>query len=69
LLPAREEEETPMERKRMPPVPEKNRSPKGTGSDPNARPDDPAPEDRENIDQVGDRANIRQNTSNQQDKR
>jgi hypothetical protein len=58
-----------MERKRMPPVPAKNRSPKGPGSDPDAKPDDPVAEDPDNIDQVGERGNIRQNTSNQQDKR
>ena len=65
----REEEETPMDRKRMPTVPEKNRSPKGPGSDPDANVDDPVSESPENIDQVGERGNIRQNTSNQQDKR
>jgi hypothetical protein len=65
----REEEETPMDRKRMPPVPEKNRSPKGPGSDPDTNVDDPVSESPENIDQVGERGNIRQNTSNQQDKR
>jgi hypothetical protein len=58
-----------MERKRMPPVPEKNRSPKGPGSDPDTKRDDPAAEEADNVDQVGERANIRQNTSNQQDKR
>jgi hypothetical protein len=58
-----------MERKRMPPVPEKNRSPKGPGSDPDASVDERVSEDPENIDQVGERGNIRQNTSNQQDKR
>jgi hypothetical protein len=58
-----------MERKRMPPVPEKNRSPKGPGRDPDASVDERVSEDPENIDQVGERGNIRQNTSNQQDKR
>ena len=58
-----------MDRKRMPPVPEKNRSPKGPGSDPDRTVDDPVSESPENIDQVGEHGNIRQNTSNQQDKR
>jgi hypothetical protein len=58
-----------MEHKRMPPVPEKNRTPKGPGGDPDASVDDRVSEAPENIDQVGERANIRQNTSNQQDKR
>jgi hypothetical protein len=55
--------------KHMPPVPPANRSPKGTGSDPDANPDNPATEEAENVDQQGDRANVRQNTSNVQDKR
>jgi hypothetical protein len=58
-----------MRQKRMPPVPEKNRSPKGTGSDPDSALDNAESQDPENIDQVGDPANVRQNTSNQQDKR
>ena len=55
---------------KTPPVPPQNKSPKGTGSDPNAKVDNPVSEEEPvNIDQVGGRANVRQNTSNQQNKR
>jgi hypothetical protein len=58
-----------MEKKRMPPVPPASRSTKGPGSDPDAKLDNPVAEDAENIDEVGDRANVRQNTTNQQHNR
>jgi hypothetical protein len=58
-----------MDKKRMPPAPKDQRSTKGTGSDPDAKIDDPVSQDPKNIDQTGDRGNVRQNTSNQQDKR
>ena len=60
-----------MPRKKKPPVPEANRSPKGPGSDPDVTMNDPLSEgfENENVEQTGDRGNIRQNTSNQQDKR
>jgi hypothetical protein len=53
----------------MPPVPPASRSTKGPGSDPDAKLDNPVAEDAENIDEVGDRANVRQNTTNQQHNR
>jgi hypothetical protein len=56
-----------MDQKHMPPIPPKNRSPKGAGSEPKL--DNPVSEEPENIDQVGDRGNVRQNTSNQQKNR
>jgi hypothetical protein len=58
-----------MKRKRMPPVPPKNRNPKGAGSDPDPKIANPVSQETQNEDQVGDHANIRQNTSNQQDQR
>ena len=61
-----------MPRKKKLPVPEENRSPKGPGgSDPEAVLNEPDSEDFEsdNVDQTGDRENIRQNRSNQQLKR
>ena len=61
-----------MDQKRMPPIPPASRSPKGPGSEPkvnDAKIDDPVSEDAKNTDEVGDRANVRQNTSNQQDNR
>ena len=59
-----------MTHKKMPPVPKANRSPKGTGSDPDTKKlaTEKTPETK-NVNQTGDRANIRQNTSNVQDKR
>ena len=51
---------------KMPPVPPDNRSPKGSG-DASAPPADTAPNKGrpDNIEQQGDRANITQNTTNQ----
>jgi hypothetical protein len=53
----------------MPPVPPANRSPKGPGAAPkvskNTAPDEPAPE---NVEQQGERANVKQNTTNQDHK-
>lgn len=50
--------------KKMPPVPEDQRSPKGPGSDPAVQKQDDIPE-RENFDQQGRHGNIKQNTHNQ----
>jgi hypothetical protein len=53
--------------KPMPRVPEKNRSPKGPGSEPEPVRDDTKGHKRDetnNIDEQGDRANMKQNTSN-----
>jgi hypothetical protein len=53
-----------------PPIPAEQRSPKERGrrgSD--ARLDDPEPKAPDNVDQTGERANIKQNTSNQQNNR
>ena len=50
---------------KKPPVPPANRSPKGSAKDPEIKRDNPAAKEPENIDQVGDRANVRQNTTNQ----
>jgi hypothetical protein len=54
---------------KMPPVPKENRSQKGP-SDDSAPPHDTAPNKSvpENIDQQGDRANVAQNTTNQDPK-
>ena len=52
---------------RPPPVPAANRSPKGPGSQPDV-PTDTAPKDRavpDNIEQQGQQANTRQNTTHQ----
>jgi len=49
---------------KMPPVPPEQRSPKGTGSDPKLKQDNTVP-DRENLDQQGRQANIKENTTNQ----
>jgi hypothetical protein len=62
-------EGTAMTHEKMPPVPKENRSPKGTGSDPDPKHDKPKSKEPKNVDQTGERANIRQNTSNVQDKR
>jgi hypothetical protein len=54
--------------KNVPPVPPDNRSRKGTGEKPDAVLDDANARTRrenENIEQVGDHANIHQNTHNQ----
>jgi hypothetical protein len=50
-----------------PPVPPDNRSKKGPGSDPDVKTgrDQRKPPRKENAAQQGDRANIRQNTTNQ----
>ena len=49
-----------------PPVPPDNRSSKGPGSDPKSKAgrDQAKPPEQENSAQQGDRANIRQNTTN-----
>jgi len=49
---------------KMPPVPAEQRSPKGPGSDPKFDRQEDIPE-RENFDQQGRQANIRENTRNQ----
>ena len=49
---------------KMPPVPPKNRSPKGPGGDPSVKPEDQLPA-RENFEQQGRHGNIHQNTHNQ----
>jgi hypothetical protein len=51
---------------KTPPVPPANRSPKGPGDKPKVE-RDTAPDDEraENVDQQGERANVRQNTTNQ----
>jgi hypothetical protein len=53
--------------KHMPPVPPANRNPKGERKDPDQERDlrDKHRENPENIDEAGDVANVRQNTSNQ----
>ena len=53
--------------KHMPPVPPANRSPRGETKDPDQARDlrDKHSEDPQNIDEAGEVANIRQNTSNQ----
>lgn len=53
---------------KTPPVPPHNKSPQDTGRKPNAKPEPMKSKDTD-VDQVGDRANIKQNTSNVQDKR
>jgi hypothetical protein len=58
-----------MPRQRSPRVPPETRSRKSVGSDPDTKVDDRISQDAANIDQVGDRGNIRQNTSNQPDQR
>lgn len=53
--------------KPMPRVPEENRSPKGPGSEPKPVKDNTkghALDETNNIDEQGDRANMKQNTSN-----
>jgi hypothetical protein len=60
----------PMQQK-PPPVPAENRSPEGPGSDPETETnvktgrDQAKPPEKENTAQQGDRANVRQNTTNQ----
>jgi hypothetical protein len=49
------------QQKQKPPVPPANRSPKGTGADPEER--NPVAEPPENTEQTGERANVRQNTT------
>jgi len=49
---------------KMPPVPPEQRSPRGTGSDPKLKQDNTV-RDRENLDQQGRQANIKENTTNQ----
>ena len=56
-----------MNKKGMPPVPKQQRSPRGAGSEPKL--EEPAEKDADNIDEAGDRANVRQNTSNRVDGR
>lgn len=50
--------------KKMPPVPQEQRSPKGPGSDPKLEQDEKIP-DQEKSDQQGRQANIKVNTTNQ----
>lgn len=51
---------------KAPPVPQENRSPKGTGSDPKAKSSDlPARPEHENADEQGQSANTKQNTVGQ----
>jgi hypothetical protein len=49
---------------KLPPVPPEQRSPKGTGSDPNIEIEESVP-DRENFREQGRHGNIHQNTHNQ----
>ena len=49
--------------KQKPPVPPQNRSPKGTGADPDSKVDTPAAEPPENAGQTGQQGNTRQNTT------
>jgi hypothetical protein len=49
---------------KMPPVPPENRSPKGTGADPEMKTDEHLPE-RKNLKEQGRQGNIHQNTHNQ----
>ncbi|NVN87886.1 MAG: hypothetical protein HXX15_17550 [Rhodopseudomonas sp.] len=52
--------------KKTPPVPEENRSPKGPGSTPEVELDTTKghrDDEKQNIDEQGDRANMRQNTT------
>jgi hypothetical protein len=52
-------------KKQTPPVPPENRSPKGTGADPQ-QPEQPNLKDSdENLEEKGRQGNIRQNTRNQ----
>jgi hypothetical protein len=53
--------------KHMPPVPPANRSKKGPGKDPDENLDlrDKHRQDPQNIEEAGEVANVRQNTSNQ----
>jgi hypothetical protein len=50
---------------KMPPVPPENRSPQGTGSDPNVKSSDGDAPDRANLREQGRQGNIHQNTTNQ----
>jgi hypothetical protein len=50
---------------KMPPVPPANRSPKGPGDEHKVERDTKGDERPENLDQQGERGNIRQNTTNQ----
>jgi hypothetical protein len=50
--------------KKMPPVPQEQRSPKGPGSDPKVEQDEKVPHG-ENSDQQGRQSNIKVNTTNQ----
>lgn len=49
---------------KMPPVPPANRSPKGTGGDPEAQKDTSSKKHDDNFAEQGDTANIRENTTN-----
>ena len=49
--------------KPKPPVPPANRSPKGTGADPDAKADNPVAQPPENTEQTGQQANTKQNTT------
>jgi hypothetical protein len=52
---------------KKPPIPPAQRSPKGAGSEPKVEP--PKLKPGENIEEVGERANVRQNTTAQVDKK
>jgi hypothetical protein len=54
---------------KMPPVPPGNRGPQGATDDRAAKDEKLISQENANVDQTGDRANIKQNTSNVQDKR
>lgn len=49
---------------KMPPVPPANRSPKGTGGDPNVRKELSSKKREDNYAEQGDTGNIRENTTN-----
>lgn len=49
---------------KMPPVPPANRSPKGTGGEPEIRKDTSSRKTAVNAEEQGETANIRQNTTN-----
>ncbi|MHC2331746.1 hypothetical protein [Bradyrhizobium sp. USDA 4454] len=50
---------------KMPPVPPANRSPKGTGGDPEVKQDTSSKKREDNYAEQGDTANIRENTTNE----
>nr|AGU12327.1 hypothetical protein [uncultured organism] len=50
---------------KMPPVPQDNRSPKGTGEDPTTHTADPHFKAQDNPDKIGQQGNSKVNTTNQ----